>query len=179
MYLIPPMDDDPPPDFVVAVAAHEGELRPEALRLTGGDPAGHEIYQEALVDLAGHWRRVRLLSRVTHTDEAGGYLRKRILRRTKAWRDDQLYPVEVRVLRTPERQLVQVGGPGASIALRKAAIIEGTARAGLLTLADATVAWCHAWRRAEHRRVARLIIGGLALVIAMIQSMTWLASGGS
>jgi hypothetical protein len=176
MYLIPPMDDDPPPEFVDVVAAHEREMRHEALRLTGGAPAGHEIYQEVLTDLAGHWRRLRLRSRVTHADEVGIYLRKRLHKRTSAWREDQVYQVEVRVLRTPERQLVQVGGPGASIAFRKAAVLDGTARAGRLTLADAAVAWCHASRRAEQRRIARVIIGGLLLVAAMIQSMSWLAT---
>jgi hypothetical protein len=172
------MDDDPPPEFVDAVAAHEGELRHEALRLTGGDPVGHEIYQEALIDLAGHWRRLHFWGHLTNSDAPGVYLRKRLAKRTKAWRDDQVYKVEVRVLRTPERQLVQVGGPAASIAFHKAAVIDSTTRAGLRTLADAAVAWCHAWRRSEHRRVLRLIIGGLALVGAMIQSMSWLATSG-
>jgi hypothetical protein len=176
MYLIPPMDGDPPPEFVDAVAAHEAELRPMALRLTGGDPIGHEIYQESLIDLAGHWRRLRLRGRLTHSDAPGIYLRKRILERTKAWRDDQVYEVEVRVLRTPERQLVKVGGPAASIAFHKAALIDSTARAGLLTLADAAVAWCHAWRRAQQHHIARVIVGGLLLIAAIIQSMSWLAT---
>ncbi|MFI1992785.1 hypothetical protein [Actinoplanes sp. NPDC020271] len=175
MWLIPPMDEDPPPEFVEAVAAHEHELRREALRLTGGDPIGHEIYQESLIDLAGHWRRLRLWGRFTHTDAAGIYLRERLIKRTTAWRDDQVYEVEVRVLRTPEKQLVQVGGPAASLALRKAAVIDGTARAGSPTLADATIAWCHAWRRSQQHHVARVILGGLLLVAAMIQSMSWLA----
>ncbi len=179
MYLIPPMDDDPPAEFVEVVAAHEGVLRPEALRLTGGDPAGHEIYQESLIDLAGHWRRLRLWGRLTHADAPGLYLRKRLVKRTKAWRDDQVYEVEVRVLHPPERQLVRVGGPAASIAFHKAAVIDSTARAELLTLADAAVAWCHAWRRAQRNRVARLVIGGLLLVACMVQSMSWLATSGS
>jgi hypothetical protein len=178
MYLIPPMQDDPPPEFVDAVAVHERALRPEALRLVGGDPVGHEIYQELLTDLAGHWRRLRFWGRVTHTDAAGIYLRKRLVKRTAAWRDDQVYQVEVRVLRTATPALVTVGGHSASIAFHKAAVLDGTARAGLLTLADAAVAWCHAWRRSEHRRLARLAIGGFLLVAAMIQSMSWLASTG-
>ncbi|GLW34807.1 hypothetical protein [Actinoplanes regularis] len=175
MYLIPPMADDPPPEFVGTVAAHEQELRHDALRLAGGDPVGHEIYQEALVDLAGHWRRLYWWGRLTHSDAPGLYLRKRLSRRTHAWREEQIYQVEVRVLRPPESAFVQVGGPAASLALRKAAVLDGTTRAGLRTLADATVAWVHAWRRSEHRRIARLVIGGLLLVATMVQSMAWLA----
>jgi hypothetical protein len=176
MYLIPPMQDDPPPEFVDAVAAHEGELRHEALRLVGGDPVGHEIYQDLLVDLAGHWRRLRFWGRLTDSDAAGVYLRKRLVKRTAAWRDDQVYEVEVRVLRTESPPLVAVGGPAASLAFHKAAVLDSTTRAGLLTLADAAVAWCHASRRSEHRRIARLAVGGFLLVATMVQSMSWLAT---
>ncbi|AEV87418.1 hypothetical protein ACWT_6405 [Actinoplanes sp. SE50] len=179
MNVIPPMQDDPPPEFVQVIAAHEPVLRREALRLTGGDPVGYAIYEEALTDLAGHWRRLRFWSRVTGTDVPGDYLRQRILKRTRAWREDQVYEVEVRVLRTPAPFPVPVGGPAPSLALRKASLIDGTSRAGLLTLADAAVAWCHAWRRSEHRRILRLIIGGLLLIATMIQTMSWLAGPGS
>ncbi|GIF03516.1 hypothetical protein Asi03nite_10540 [Actinoplanes siamensis] len=149
------------------------------MRLTGGDPIGQEIYQEALIDLAAHWRRLRFWGSLTNSDATGRYLRGRLAKRTAAWRDDQIYEVEVRALRTPERQLVRVGCPAASIAFHKAALIEGTTRAGLLTLADAAVAWCHASRRSEQHRVARLIIGSILLISAMIQSMTWLAASGA
>ncbi|WIM94755.1 hypothetical protein ACTOB_006805 [Actinoplanes oblitus] len=177
MYLIPPMDDDPPPEFVDVVAAHEAELRREALRLTGGDPVGQAIYQDALTDLAGHWRRLHWWGRLTGSDAPGIYLRKRLVKRTAAWCDDQVYEVEVRVLRPPAPAWVTVGGHAASIAFHKAAVLDGTARAGLLTLADASVAWCHAWRQSEHRRIARLLIGGLLLVGGIIQCMSWLATG--
>ena len=36
---------------------------------------------------------------------------KRIVKRTSAWREDQVYEVEVRVLRPPAPALVPVGGP--------------------------------------------------------------------
>ena len=38
MYVVPPMDEEPPPGFVAFVAVHLGTLRPEAARLTGGWP---------------------------------------------------------------------------------------------------------------------------------------------
>jgi hypothetical protein len=179
MYLIPPMAEDPPPEFVEVVAAHEGELRHEALRLVGDDPVGQEIYQDLLADLAGHWRRLCWRGRLAGSDAFGPYLRKRLLKRTAAWRDDQVYEVEVRVLRTRPPTPVPVGGPATSIAFHKAAVLDGTTRAGLLTLADATVAWVHAWRRAEHRRVARVVIGAFVLVGGMVQYMSWLAPSGS
>ncbi|GIF13221.1 hypothetical protein [Actinoplanes teichomyceticus] len=170
------MDDDPPAEFVEAVAAHERELRHEAVRLAGGDPTGLDIYQDVLADLAGHWRRLRWWARLSRADPTGRYLRRRLARRIRAWRAEQIHEVDVRVLRTPPGTPVAVGGPAASVAFHKAAVLEGTARTALPTLADAAVAWVHAWRRAEHRRIARLVIGSVLLVGGMVQGMSWFAA---
>ncbi|MEV6350552.1 hypothetical protein [Actinoplanes sp. NPDC051851] len=162
------MDDEPPPGFLDAVALHERFLRAESVRLTGTD----EVYLTLLDDLAAHWRRLSWWSRLTRTDAVGAYLHRRLAKRATAWREDRIHRVEVRVLRPPARAVRTHG----SLALDKATVLDTTTRAGLVTLADAGVAWVHAWRRAEHRRVAWLIAGGTLLVIAMIQSMSWLAT---
>ena len=58
MYLVPPMDDDPPPEYVTFVTGHLDSLRSETNRLVGGDfEAGH-LYMDVLTDVAGHWRRL-------------------------------------------------------------------------------------------------------------------------
>ena len=177
MYLIPPMDDEPPPEYVDFVTAHVRDLRREALRLVGGDPIGHAISQDVLTDLAGHWRRLRWWGRLTRSDAAGGYLRRRLAARTRDWREDQVYEVEVRVLRPPE-PVVAPAPPAGSIALRKATVLEGTARASLAALADAEIAWVHAWRRSQWHRVARLAGGGVLLLGGIVQYVTWLGTAG-
>ncbi|MEV0897762.1 hypothetical protein [Actinoplanes sp. NPDC049802] len=170
MHLIPPMDDEPPPEYVAFVTLHAAELRAEAYRLVGGAPVFEEIYLAVLTDLAGHWRRLRWLRR---TDD---YVHKRLRARTAQWREDQVYEVEVRVLRPPE-PVVPRRGSGASLALLKAAVIEGTARASLDSLADAEIAWVHAWLASRLRRTLGYAIGSVLLVLGMIQYMAWLSTG--
>ena len=167
MYLVPPMDDEPPPEFVSFVAGHLGGLRREADRLVGDDPAGAYLYMDVLVDVAGHWRRLRWWGRL-----AG----RRLAARTKQWRDEQIYEVQVRVLRPAA--LVASGGRGpVSVALRKAAVLPGTVRSGALPAAEAGIAWVHAYRKQQWHRAGRLITTGVLLIGSMIQYMSWLSTG--
>jgi hypothetical protein len=170
MHLIPPMDDEPPPDYIAFVTTHTTGLRAEAARLVGGAPVADEIYRAVLTDLAGHWRRLRWFR------GAESYMRERLTARAGQWREDQVYQVEVTVLRPPEpaRPLVTAGG---SLALRKAALLPGTARADLDALADAEIAWVHAYLTWQWRRVVRWAIGGTLLVGAIVQYMSWLSNG--
>ncbi|GAA4927550.1 hypothetical protein [Actinoplanes utahensis] len=169
MRLIPPMDDEPPPDYVAFVASHQQQLRAEAYRLVGGAPVFEEIYRDVLTDLAGRWRRLRWLGKTE------AHMRQRLAARTKQWREDQVYDVEVRVLRPPS-PAVPVRSPGGSLALRKAAVLEGTARAALDALADAEIAWVHAYLRSQWRRALAYAIGSVLLVLTMIQYMAWLST---
>jgi hypothetical protein len=175
MYLIPPMDDDPPPEFVAFVAGHLGALRRETDRLVGGDPVAGHLYMDVLADVAGHWRRLCWWSRLARQDKPAEYLRRRLTARTKQWRDEQIYEVDIRVLQPP--QWVSVSGPASSWALRKAAVLPGTARSSAGPSADAGIAWVQAYRRQQWHRLARLIATTALLFTAMIQSMSWLSSG--
>jgi hypothetical protein len=174
MYLVPPMDDEPSPEFVTFVATHVGALRQQTDRLVGGDPEGGHIYLEVLADVAGHWRRLRWWGRLTGGDAAAAYLQKRLAARTKEWRDDQIYDVDIRVMR--QYALVPVGGT-ASLAQRKAMVLDGTARSTAIPYADAGIAWVNAYRKQEWHRVGRLIAGGILLVGGMIQYMSILSAG--
>jgi hypothetical protein len=172
MYVVPPMDEEPPPGFVTFVAVHLGALRSEAARLTGGSQRADEVYPMVLSDVALHWRRLQLRRRLTGRDEAAAYLRKRLEARTQQWRDDQIYPVEVQVLRPPSP--VHLYAPvAASLALRKAEVLESTERARSRPLAEAAIAWEHAWQQARWHRIGRLVggvaFGFLALMYALPQ----------
>jgi hypothetical protein len=100
-YLIPPMDDEPPHEYLDFVSVRLGTLRSEASRLVGGDRQATEVYMEVLTDLAGHWRRLCWRSRLSHRDAIAEFLDRRLATRTKQWREEQIYPVEVSVLRPP------------------------------------------------------------------------------
>ena len=85
---------------------------------------------------------------------------------------------EVRVLRPAEHTMLTAGGPGGSLALRKAAVLPGTARAALDTLADAEIAWVHAWRRTQNRLVMWRIAGSALLIGGLMQYFASLSTGG-
>lgn len=174
MYLVPPMDDDPPPEFVAFVAGHLSALRRETDRLVGGDPEGAHIYMEVLADVAGHWRRLVWWGRIAGGDKATEYMTRRLMSRTKQWRDEQIYEVDIRVLRqyTPLPMSVT-----ASMALRKAEVLPGTVRAGRIPYADAGIAWVKAYRKQEWHRIGRLAVTGILLVGGMIECMSWLSAG--
>jgi hypothetical protein len=147
MYLVPPMDDEPPPEFIAFAATHVDELHAEAHRLVGGDPEGGHLYLDVLADVAGHWRRLRLWSRWTGRDAAGDYLRHRLHVRTARWREEQIYEVDVRV--EPPPIYYNPAGVATSIALRKAAVLPATARSSVIAVADAGIAWVQAYRRSS------------------------------
>ncbi len=172
MYVVPPMDEEPPAGFVTFVAVHLGTLRSEAARLTGGSQRADEVYPMVLSDVALHWRRLQLRRRLTGRDEAADYLRRRLAARTEQWREEQIYPVEVQVLRPPP-PLAMFRPAATSIALRKAALLESTERARSRPLAEAAIAWEHAWQRARWHRIARMVagvaVGFLTLMYALPQ----------
>jgi hypothetical protein len=167
MYLVPPMDDEPPGDFVTFVAVHLGDLQREASRLTGGPQHADEVYPEVLADVAIHWRRLRLRRRLSRGDVAGGYLNQRLAARAKHWRDDQVYEVEVQLLRPPARTAAHAS----SIALRKAALLPDTVRLQARPLAEASIAWSHAWRRARWHRIARTVAAAVLVFGGLIQAL--------
>ncbi|MBB4698256.1 hypothetical protein [Paractinoplanes abujensis] len=169
------MDDEPPPGYVTFVATHLDDLRRETNRLVGGDTEAAHIYMDVLADVAGHWRRLswrrRLLGR---PDAAREYLQHRLAVRTKQWRDEQIYEVDVRVLRPPAYS-PEVYGRGGSLALRKAGLVGGTVRSGVVARADAGIAWCQAYRRQQWHAVGRRIVFGVLLIATLIQTMQWLS----
>src|SRR3954452_9173607 len=165
MYLVPPMADVPPDDFVDFVAGHLEELQSEAARLTGGPEHADEVYPDVLTDVAGHWRRLRLRRRLLHRDVPGAYLSARLAARAKQWRDRQVYEIEMVILRPVSFH----APPTMSIALRKADVLPGTARSQVRPLAEASIAWSHAWRQAQWRRIGRVAAVCFLIFVALFQ----------
>ena len=162
------MAEEPPDDFVTFVAVRLADLQREAVRLTGGSEQADEIYPAVLSDVAGHWRRLRWRSRWLRRDAAGEFLDRRLAARTKQWREDQIYEVEVRLLRPPPPP---AGALPASYALRKAAVLPSTERVQARPVAEAAIAWTHAWRRANWHRVARVVTTICLILIAFLQAL--------
>ena len=196
-YVIPPMDDEPPDDYVAFVARHLTALRTEAARLTGGDRYADELYPVVLTDVSGHWRRLRWGCRLRGPETATAFLSRRLAARSRQWREDQIYPVEVSV-GTAATTWAPAGGTGspstgsigstesgstgsgravrpavpASVAQRLATVLPPTTRVETAAVAEAGIAWVHAYRRYWWRRTGRVVGGGVLLVGALIQVMS-------
>jgi hypothetical protein len=187
-YLVPPMDPEPPDDYVAFVTDNLAVLHSEAARLVGGESHAGEVYPEALADVAGRWRRLRLLGRLGRSDATSQFLRRRMSVRAKQWRDDQIYEVDVRVMREPGYPsapalrsagaagggpLGTAGGAGApaadSVARRLAPLLPPTVRAQQRPVAEAAIAWAHAYRRYELRRVARVVVSTVLAMGGFVQ----------
>ena len=172
MYIVPPMDDEPPRDFVDFVAVHLRDAQREAADLVGGPEHADEIYPAAFSDLAIRWRRLRLHRRVRRRlspaagDPAVHALHRRLAVRAKQWREEQIYDVDVQVLRMSP---VAHAAGEASVALRKAAVLPETARRQARPLAEASIAWDHAWRQAQWRRIGRTVATVVLILIALAQ----------
>ncbi len=185
-YLVPPMDPEPPDDYVAFVADNLAAVHSEAARLVGGESHAGEVYPEALADVAGRWRRLRLLGRLGRRDATSEFLRRRLSVRAKQWRDDQIYEVDVRVLHEPryapalstavaagQQPLSTAGTAGVpaaeSVARRLAPLLPPTVRAQLRPVAEAAIAWGHAYRRHELRRLARVGVSMVLVLAAFVQ----------
>ena len=171
MYIVPPMDDEPPRDFVEFVAVRLADAQREAAQLVGPDHA-EEIYAAALSDVAAHWRRLRfhrrLRQRLGHGggDVAAEALFRRLALRAKQWREEQIYDVDVQVLR-PAPAPAFATRSAATMAMRKAAVLPDTARWQARPLAEASIAWDHAWRQAQWRRIGRTVAVVVLILIAL------------
>jgi len=199
-YVIPPMDEEAPPDYVNFVSGRLTSLRSETARLVGGDRYATEVYMEVLTDLAGHWRRLCWRSRLSHRDATAEFLDRRLATRTKQWREDQIYPVEVSVLRpprvhatpdshppqptttwadyhkpappTPTAETPQPATATATIAQQLAPLLPTTARTEVGEVAEAGIAWVHAYRRYIWRRYCRIAGGTVLLIGYIVQFMS-------
>jgi hypothetical protein len=210
-HLIPPMDDEPPPDFIAFVTARLVRLRGEAARLIGGDRSAPEIAMQVLTDLAGHWRWLTWRARLTHRDAAGEYLDRRLTARARQWREEQIYPVEVDVLSEatwspPQEQILVSAGtvatwadppagparpltaaatarfqrpptpPEETLAQQLAFFLPSTVRRGSELVAEAEIAWVHAYRRYLWRRYLRMGGGMVLLIGSLVQFMSQFSS---
>jgi hypothetical protein len=174
MYIVPPMDDEPPRDFVDFIAVHLRDAQREAADLVGGPEHADEVYPAAFSDVATHWRRLRLHRRIRRrlfpaaSDPAVETLHRRLAARANQWREDQVYDVDVQVVRMSP--ISYAAGP-ASVALQKATVLPDTARRQARPVAEAAIAWDHACRQAQWRRIGRTVATVVLILIALAQML--------
>ncbi|MEV6595979.1 hypothetical protein AB0M36_03840 [Actinoplanes sp. NPDC051346] len=160
------MDAEPPQDYLAFVATRLDPLRREASRLCGGD--GSTATATVLTDLAGHWRWLNFQSRLHGRDVRGEYLARRLAQRTEEWREERFHPVEVTGRRSGETFRRPAG---VSVAQRLGALLPSTVREGTAVVAEAEIAWVHAYRRFLWHHYARVGAGGALLVGGLVHVM--------
>jgi hypothetical protein len=124
--------------------------------------------------VATRWRRLRVYRRLRRrlapgsAEPAVETLNRRLAMRAQRWRDEQIYDVDVQVLRTAPVGYTPVT---ASAALRRAAVLPETARWQARPLAEASIAWDHAWRQAQWRRIGRTVATVVLILIALAHAL--------
>jgi hypothetical protein len=179
-----------PHEYVEFVERHLPRLRRDAALVVGEGHEADELYPDVLSDVAARWGLFELLGRwFRRRGLADAYLRRAFARRAKRWQQEQITPVEVEVWQVEQlpspvpvavprwhpEQLApvhaRVGRPLAmsplwtSMALRLAPVLLASARLEVRPLAEAAVAWWHAY---EVRRRRRYIAACAAVLLALM-----------
>ncbi|MGC9669877.1 hypothetical protein ACNTMW_25460 [Planosporangium sp. 12N6] len=194
LQVLPRMADEAPPEYVAFVARHLDPLRRDAVGVVGDEHAADLLYPEVLTDVAARWAWLELLRTRLHRPAAADeYLRLAFARRSSDWRGDEGRgrlgdegrPVEVRFLSPddppwPEEpaepdtvswpdEAEETDGPQqrSSAATRLAPYLRPAPRREVGPLAEAAVAWWHAYE-AHRRRVLTARLVALSLFILVV-----------
>jgi hypothetical protein len=167
------MAQEPPADYVAFVGRHLEPLRREAARVVGADADADRLYPDVLTDVAYRWGWLDLRTHLHRgrSDVADNYLRGALVRRCQRWRaEDGAEPVMIEVWSTyaPPPPRVDAGpGPVArsSAATRLAAHLPTTRRGEVGALAEAAIAWCHAYEAHRRHRVTALVAATVLFVL--------------
>jgi hypothetical protein len=195
------MPTEPPDGYVAFVERHLNELRRDAARVVGDERDADELYPDVLTDVAARWRWLDLRHRLRQPEAGERYLRQAFARRSQRWHSAQTFPVEIQVWRpdappppSPRWSSVSFGPPAAyarstpegrievravatapawsSVALRLAAHVTPAARLEIRPIAEAAVAWWHAYEAHRRRKVytALAMLFFLLMVLARLQN---------
>ncbi len=176
------MTPQPPREYVAFVAAHLRQLRHDAHLLADDEYEAHELYSQALTDIAIRWQWFALLRRLNRPDGADAYLHEALIRRSTRRQAEQAEFVDFEVWFSDHPQPIHPapGGrpdpPGASPRPVTAPTRPiGAARTLPMAslgfeigpVAEATVAWWHAYVAHRHARIG-VITAAVALVLAIV-----------
>jgi hypothetical protein len=168
---LPRFELEPPPGYVAFVARNLAPVRDEATRIVGDEQVADQLYPDALIDVAARWDWLELQRRrLGRPDAAEEYLHRALARRCQSgqasWSGEPADEVDIRVL-APDEPVSHWAAPSASAAVRLAPQLTPTARPELLPVADAAIAWWHAYE-ARRRRRWLWVLAAAGLVVVLI-----------
>ncbi|GII20409.1 hypothetical protein [Planosporangium mesophilum] len=187
LQVLPHMAREAPPEYVAFVARHLTPLRHDAARVVGDERDADLLYPDVLTDVAARWGRLELsrtlLRRPGAADE---YLQQAFQRRSERWRSAVEFEplVEIWVSTSdvidwpnapasPETPADPTVPPARSnAATRLAPYLRPKARIEVGPVAEAAVAWWHAYEAHRHRvHIAWLVVGVVLLLFALRYSL--------
>jgi len=186
--VLPRMPDEAPAGYIAFVARHLEPLRRDAARVVGDEEDADMLYPEVLADVAARWGWLELLrTRLGRAGAADTYLHQAFVRRSERWqadrfevtdeRDDGRSPIDILVLRpgqrlpylpvTPQAPDEPDPGsppPGSNAAVRLAPFLRPATPPRVGPLAEAAIAWWHAYE--AYRR--RLVIAAVVVLFLLV-----------
>jgi hypothetical protein len=188
--LVPRMDEEAPDGYVSFVDRHLVSLRFESAQLAGDAWHAEEIYPEVLSDVAARWQWLELLAKwFGRPAAADDYLRQVLSTRAKRWRAEQIYEVEMVVLKADtvveplKTEPLKIGapstqsaglaryrrtGPGrSSVGLKQARFLSPLRRPPT-PRAEASIAWFHAYEAYRRRKRVAVVIGLIVVLAALM-----------
>ncbi|GAA2353108.1 hypothetical protein GCM10010170_044250 [Dactylosporangium salmoneum] len=173
------MTSEPPPDYVAFVTRHLEPLRQDATRVVGGEDDADHLYVDVLTDVATRWpwlelRRTRLGQASAAEDFLGRVFRRRSER---FWLEERPHDDSaddsLQITVTPEReQEPPARRIYVSTAVRLAPMVvprRPRSRFVAGPMAEAAIAWWHAYENIRRRRLVFAGLVALALLFALAQ----------
>jgi len=182
--LWPRMAYEAPTGYVLFVERHLDALRREAATVVGDDGEADRLYPDVLMDVATHWKWLEARRRwLGGAGAADAYLHRAFQRRSLRWRSEQwrsdqdavsevdVWGPDVQVWRPDEpppliRPRTPPGTNLSSTALRLAPHVTPERRASAMPVAEALVAWWHAYE-AWRRRQVIVIVATVFILLAL------------
>lgn len=180
-HLLPHLEPEPPAGYVAFVARHLEPLRRDAERVTGDERGADWLYPEVLTDVAARWPWFELLRvRLRRPRAADVFLRHAFERRSQQWYSEQASTVEIEVRPvavwsddSPAQRPAAPPPTWSNAALRLAPFVADGPRLTFSPVAEAAVAWWHAY--AAYRR--RLVAAGLTVAVVLFVFLARLGGG--
>jgi hypothetical protein len=175
--LLPALAPEPPHGYVAFVATHLEPLRAQAASVVGGEEDASQLYPDVLTDVAARWRWLRWRSRRSREEAADSYLRRAFVRRSRRWRERQVEPadgwaaVDIEVWTADRWTTHRPPRPERSSGATRLAEFVRPAPTEAAPIAEAAIAWWHAYEARRRRRLIASIVL-VCLFAALIARLT-------